>query len=135
MKWGKEIPEKADLSSLRLLGSVGESINPEAYMWYREVIGGGRCPIVDTWWQTETGQLMISPLPGVTSGKPGSAMKALPGISAVVVDDAGKPVEQGRGRLPRADRAVAGDAAHDLGRRRALQGHLLVALREHVLRR
>ncbi|MGA8994679.1 MAG: acetate--CoA ligase, partial [Nocardioidaceae bacterium] len=87
MKWGREIPEKADLSSLRLLGSVGESINPEAYMWYREVIGGGRCPIVDTWWQTETGQLMISPLPGVTSGKPGSAMKALPGISASVVDD------------------------------------------------
>jgi acetyl-CoA synthetase len=97
MKWGKDIPEKADLSSLRLLGSVGESINPEAYMWYREVIGGGRCPIVDTWWQTETGQLMISPLPGVTSGKPGSAMKALPGISAVVVDDAGKPVGKGEG--------------------------------------
>jgi acetyl-CoA synthetase len=97
MKWGKEIPEKADLSSLRLLGSVGESINPEAYMWYREVIGGGNCPIVDTWWQTETGQLMISPLPGVTSGKPGSAMKGLPGISAVVVDDAGKPVSKGEG--------------------------------------
>ncbi len=97
MKWGKEIPEKADLSSLRLLGSVGEPINPEAYMWYRENIGGERCPVVDTWWQTETGQLMISPLPGVTSGKPGSAMKALPGISAVVVDDEGKPVEKGEG--------------------------------------
>src|SRR4051812_5081905 len=97
MKWGSEIPEKFDLSSLRLLGSVGESINPEAYMWYRNSIGGGRCPIVDTWWQTETGQLMISPLPGVTSGKPGSAMKALPGISAVVVDDAGEPVEKGSG--------------------------------------
>jgi acetyl-CoA synthetase len=97
MKWGKEIPEKADLSSLRLLGSVGEPINPEAYMWYREVIGGDRCPVVDTWWQTETGQLMISPLPGVTSGKPGSAMKALPGISASVVDDTGKPVEKGSG--------------------------------------
>ncbi len=97
MKWGKEIPEKADLSSLRLLGSVGESINPEAYMWYREVIGGGRCPIVDTWWQTETGQLMISPLPGVTSGKPGSAMKSLPGISAKVVDDTGTPVGNGEG--------------------------------------
>ncbi|MGA8210242.1 MAG: acetate--CoA ligase [Nocardioidaceae bacterium] len=97
MKWGREIPEKADLSSLRLLGSVGESINPEAYMWYREVIGGGRCPIVDTWWQTETGQLMISPLPGVTSGKPGSAMKALPGISASVVDDTGQPVGNGEG--------------------------------------
>ncbi len=97
MKWGKEIPEKADLSSLRLLGSVGESINPEAYMWYREVIGGGRCPIVDTWWQTETGQMMISPLPGVTSGKPGSAMKSLPGISAKVVDDTGTPVGNGEG--------------------------------------
>ncbi|CAN5485782.1 acetate--CoA ligase [soil metagenome] len=97
MKWGQDIPEKADLSSLRLLGSVGESINPEAYMWYREVIGGGNCPIVDTWWQTETGQLMISPLPGVTSGKPGSAMKGLPGISAAVVDDGGKPVADGEG--------------------------------------
>ncbi|HYO39051.1 MAG TPA: acetate--CoA ligase [Nocardioidaceae bacterium] len=97
MKWGKEIVEKADLSSLRLLGSVGESINPEAYMWYREVIGGGRCPIVDTWWQTETGQMMISPLPGVTSGKPGSAMKSLPGISAKVVDDTATPVGNGEG--------------------------------------
>jgi acetyl-CoA synthetase len=97
MKWGKEIPEKSDLSSLRLLGSVGEPINPEAWMWYREVIGGGHCPVVDTWWQTETGQLMISPLPGVTSSKPGSAMKALPGISAVVVDDVGKPVSKGEG--------------------------------------
>ncbi len=97
MKWGKEIPEKADLSSLRLLGSVGEPINPEAWIWYRDAIGGGRCPVVDTWWQTETGQLMISPLPGVTSCKPGSAMKALPGISAVVVDDLGKPVAKGEG--------------------------------------
>jgi acetyl-CoA synthetase len=97
MKWGKEIPEKADLSSLRLLGAVGEPINPEAYMWYRENIGANNAPIVDTWWQTETGQLMISPLPGVTSGKPGSAMKALPGISAVVVDDEGKPVGKGEG--------------------------------------
>jgi acetyl-CoA synthetase len=97
MKWGKEIPAKCDLSSLRLLGSVGEPINPEAWIWYREVIGGGRTPVVDTWWQTETGQLMISPLPGVTSCKPGSAMKALPGISAVVVDDDGKPVEKGSG--------------------------------------
>jgi acetyl-CoA synthetase len=97
MKWGKEIPEKADLSSLRLLGSDGEPINPEAYIWYRENIGGGNCPVMDTWWQTETGQLMISPLPGVTSGKPGSAMKALPGVSAVVVDDEGKPVNKGEG--------------------------------------
>jgi acetyl-CoA synthetase len=97
MKWGAEIPQKADLSSLRLLGSVGEPINPEAYMWYRETIGGGRCPVVDTWWQTETGQLMISPLPGVTSGKPGSAMKALPGVAAAVVDDDGTPVGNGEG--------------------------------------
>jgi acetyl-CoA synthetase len=97
MKWGSDVPEKADLSSLRLLGSVGEPINPEAYMWYRETIGGGRCPVVDTWWQTETGMLMISPLPGVTSGKPGSAMKALPGVSAAVVDDDGKSVEKGSG--------------------------------------
>ena len=96
MKWGQEFPRRPT-SSLRLLGSVGEPINPEAYMWYREVIGGGTCPVVDTWWQTETGQLMISPLPGVTSGKPGSAMKALPGISAAVVDDAGEPVGKGEG--------------------------------------
>ena len=97
MKWGDDIPAEFDLSSLRLLGSVGESINPEAYMWYRENIGGDNCPIVDTWWQTETGQIMISPLPGVTSGKPGSAMKALPGINAEVLDDAGKPVPNGSG--------------------------------------
>ncbi|MGI9084607.1 MAG: acetate--CoA ligase [Aeromicrobium sp.] len=97
MKWGEEIPGKFDLSSLRILGSVGESINPEAYVWYRENIGGGQTPIVDTWWQTETGGHMISPLPGVTSGKPGSAMTAIPGISADVVDDDGKPVGNGEG--------------------------------------
>ena len=97
MKWGDEIPAKYDLSSLRLLGSVGESINPEAYMWYREHIGGDNCPIVDTWWQTETGMIMISPLPGVTSGKPGSAMTAIPGVCADVVDDAGEPVPNGSG--------------------------------------
>ncbi|GAA3518965.1 acetate--CoA ligase [Aeromicrobium panaciterrae] len=97
MKWGEQIPADYDLSSLRLLGSVGESINPEAYMWYREHIGGNNAPIVDTWWQTETGAIMISPLPGVTSGKPGSAMTPLPGISADVVDDAGKPVGNGEG--------------------------------------
>jgi acetyl-CoA synthetase len=97
MKWGKEIPERYDLSSLRLLGSVGESINPEAYIWYRETIGGERCPVVDTWWQTETGSIMISPLPGVTRGKPGSAMTPIPGIVADVVDDVGNPVEHGQG--------------------------------------
>jgi acetyl-CoA synthetase len=97
MKQGREIPDGYDMSSLRLLGSVGEPINPEAYVWYREVIGGDRCPVVDTWWQTETGQIMISPLPGVTAGKPGSAMKALPGISADVVDDEARPVGNGNG--------------------------------------
>ncbi len=97
MKWGDDIPAKHDLSSLRLLGSVGEPINPEAYVWYRTHIGGERTPVVDTWWQTETGALMISPLPGVTHGKPGAAMKALPGISADVVDDAGNPVPDGSG--------------------------------------
>ena len=97
MKWGNEIPAKYNLSSLRLLGSVGEPINPEAWMWYREEIGKNRCPIVDTWWQTETGAMMISPLPGITATKPGSAMGALPGISAKVVDDEGKEVNLGSG--------------------------------------
>jgi acetyl-CoA synthetase len=97
MKQGREIPDRSDLSSLRLLGSVGESINPEAYVWYREVIGGERAPIVDTWWQTETGAMMISPLPGVTAGKPGSAMTPLPGIVVDVVDDAGESVPNGSG--------------------------------------
>jgi len=99
MKWGAEHPEGRDLSSLRLLGSVGEPINPKAWLWYREVIGGGRCPIVDTWWQTETGQIMISPLPGITATKPGSAMQPLPGIDAAVFDDDGEPLEQGEGLL------------------------------------
>ena len=97
MKWGDEFPKAHDLSSLRLLGSVGEPINPEAWMWYRDIIGGNRCPIVDTWWQTETGAIMISPLPGVTATKPGSAMGALPGISAKVVDDSGTEVGNGHG--------------------------------------
>jgi acetyl-CoA synthetase len=97
MKWGADIPQKFDLSSLRLIGSVGEPINPEAYVWYRETIGGGRCPVVDTWWQTETGQIMISPLPGVTAGKPGSAMTPLPGVSAEVVTEDGKVVPNGSG--------------------------------------
>jgi acetyl-CoA synthetase len=92
MKWGDEHPEKHDLSSLRLLGTVGEPINPEAWMWYHRVIGGERCPIVDTWWQTETGAMMISPLPGATTTKPGSATFPLPGISATIVDDQGGEV-------------------------------------------
>ncbi len=97
MKWGNDIPEQFDLSSIRLLGSVGEPINPEAWVWYRDHIGGGTAPIVDTWWQTETGAMMISPLPGVTACKPGSAMRALPGINADVVDDHGEVVGPGGG--------------------------------------
>jgi acetyl-CoA synthetase len=97
MKWGDELPLGKDLSSLRLLGSVGEPINPEAWIWYRDIIGSGRTPIVDTWWQTETGAIMISPLPGVTVCKPGSAMRPLPGIGAAVVNDAGTPVGNGSG--------------------------------------
>jgi acetyl-CoA synthetase len=92
MKWGDHHPANHDLSSLRLLGSVGEPINPEAWMWYHEHIGGGRCPIVDTWWQTETGGIMISPLPGATTTKPGSATFPLPGISAEILDEKGEPV-------------------------------------------
>ncbi|MBO1765506.1 acetate--CoA ligase [Allobranchiibius sp. GilTou38] len=97
MKWGRDIPAEHDLSSLRLLGSVGEPINPEAYIWYRDQIGGGKTPVMDTWWQTETGMHMISPLPGVTAGKPGSAMKAIPGVSVDVVDDDGESVGNGNG--------------------------------------
>ncbi|MEV0061226.1 acetate--CoA ligase [Nocardia sp. NPDC050718] len=95
MKWGREIPDAHNLTTLRLLGSVGEPINPEAWRWYRDVIGAYTTPIVDTWWQTETGAIMISPLPGVTAAKPGAAMRALPGISATVVDEEGKPVQLG----------------------------------------
>ena len=99
MKWGAEEPAKHDLSSLRVIGTVGEPINPEAWMWYHEHIGGGRCPVVDTWWQTETGAIMISPLPGATTTKPGSATFPLPGISAEVVDDDGERVTHGGGYL------------------------------------
>jgi acetyl-CoA synthetase len=100
IKWGAEIPREHDLSSLRLLGSVGEPINPKAWLWYRQVIGGGHCPIVDTWWQTETGAIMITPLPGIVATKPGSATKPFPGVEAQVVDEsAGEPVEEGQGLL------------------------------------
>jgi acetyl-CoA synthetase len=97
MKWGDEHPNKFNLKSLRLLGSVGEPINPEAWIWYRKVIGSDNCPIVDTWWQTETGSIMISPLPGITATKPGSAMRALPGISVKVIDNEAKEVGNGGG--------------------------------------
>jgi acetyl-CoA synthetase len=95
MKWGEEYPNRCDLSSLRLLGTVGEPINPEAWVWYWKVIGGGRCPVVDTWWQTETGQILITPLPGITTLKPGSATRPFPGIDADVVDENGKPAKAG----------------------------------------
>jgi acetyl-CoA synthetase len=99
MKWGEELLSGYDLSSLRLLGSVGEPINPRAWLWYHEHVGGGRCPIVDTWWQTETGAIMISPLPGITTTKPGSATVPLPGISAAILDEKDEPVEEGGGTL------------------------------------
>ena len=97
MKWGEQYPQRHDLSSLRLLGTVGEPINPEAWMWYQEHIGGGTAPVVDTWWQTETGSIMISPLPGITATKPGSATTPMPGIEADVVDEQGAPVPGGGG--------------------------------------
>ncbi|GFG54198.1 acetate--CoA ligase [Mycolicibacterium agri] len=109
IKWGREIPDAHDLSSLRLLGSVGEPINPEAWRWYRHVIGADKTPVVDTWWQTETGSIMISPLPGVTAAKPGAAMTPLPGISARVVDDDGNDVERSVDR----DQQVTGYLVHD----------------------
>jgi acetyl-CoA synthetase len=99
MKWGEELPKTHDMSSLRLLGSVGEPINPEAWMWYHRNIGGERCPIVDTWWQTETGAILITPLPGIVPTKPGSATKAFPGIDAVILDQKGDQVEVGGGYL------------------------------------
>jgi acetyl-CoA synthetase len=100
IKWGAQWPDKHDLSSLRLLGSVGEPINPKAWLWYHKVIGGGRCPIVDTWWQTETGAIMITPLPGITATKPGSATRPFPGIEAEVFDESGGyPIEEGQGLL------------------------------------
>jgi acetyl-CoA synthetase len=99
MKWGTQHPEAHDLSSLRLLGSVGEPINPRAWLWYHEHIGGGRCPIVDTWWQTETGAIMISPLPGLTETKPGSATVPLPGIEAAIYDSEGNEIDEGGGTL------------------------------------
>lgn len=99
MKWGASEPEKHDLASLRLLGSVGEPINPQAWMWYHEYVGRGKCPIVDTWWQTETGGIMISPLPGVTTTKPGSATHPIPGVCAEVVDESGTAITRGGGYL------------------------------------
>jgi acetyl-CoA synthetase len=117
MKWGADLPARHDLSSLRILGSVGEPINPEAWMWYATHIGGGTCPVVDTWWQTETGAMMIAPLPGITATKPGSATFPLPGIGAELVDEEGHRVERGGGYLtltrpwPSMLRGIYGDPA------------------------
>src|SRR5213075_3210518 len=97
MKWGPEYAQKHDLSKLRLLGSVGEPINPEAWVWYHEHVGGGRCPIVDTWWQTETGMILITPLPGITTTKPGSATRPFPGIEADIFNEQGNSVPFGAG--------------------------------------
>ncbi len=133
MRLGEQWPRKHDLKSLRLLGSVGEPINPEAWMWYREVIGGGRCPIIDTWWQTETGATMISPLPGAIATKPGSATLPLPGVIADVVNREGVSVPAGRGRIPGDQTAVALHVADYLWRSGALQGTILVADSRHVL--
>ena len=118
MKWGPEHAAQHDLSSLRLLGSVGEPINPEAWMWYREHVGGDRCPVVDTWWQTETGMILITPLPGVTTTKPGSATKPFPGVEAAVFNEAGEEVGPGGGGYlvlkrpwPAMTRGIYGDDA------------------------
>ena len=115
MKWGDAHPARHDLSTLRLLGTVGEPINPEAWIWYHEEIGKGRCPIVDTWWQTETGGIMITPLPGVTTTKPGSATHALPGHLRGAGRCLRRADDEGR-RSPDDHRAVARDAAHHLRR-------------------
>ena len=124
MKWGTDWPKRRNMSSLRLLGSVGEPINPEAWIWYHKFIGGERCPIVDTWWQTETGMIMITPLPGVTPLKPGSATMPFPGIKAEIRDAVGRR-RRGRRRAARADAAVARDAARHLRRSRAVRQAVL----------
>ena len=125
IRWGDQWVKKHDLSSLRLLGTVGEPINPEAWMWYHEKIGGGRCPIVDTWWQTETGAIMITPLPGAIPTKPGSATLPFFGVDAAVVDEQGKEVGPNVGGKLIIRRPVAVHAAHDLRRQGALQETIL----------
>ena len=120
IKWGEEYPHKHDLSSLRLLGTVGEPINPEAWMWYHKIIGKEKCPIVDTWWQTETGGIMISPFPGATPTVPGTATRPFPGISIDIRNKEGESVGDKRRRLSRYYKTVSFDAADDLERRRTL---------------
>ena len=129
MKWGLEHVEKHDLSKLRLLGTVGEPINPKAWLWYYTVIGGERCPIVDTWWQTETGAIMITPLPGIVATKPGSATRPFPGVAADVVDEReGKPLDEGQGLLVL--HALAVDAANALQGGRAVRRDVLRQVRQ-----
>ena len=135
IKFGDEYPKRHDLSSLRLLGSVGEPINPSAWLWYHDTIGGGRCPIVDTWWQTETGSIMISPLPGATPLKPGSGCFPLPGVQADVVDQDGNSRRAGRRGLPGRKASLAVDVPHATWRPGTLQGHLLEPDRRLLLRR
>ena len=135
IKWGDDWLAPHDLSSLRLLGSVGEPINPEAWMWYHDKVGGKRCPIVDTWWQTETGAHMIAPMPGATPLKPGSATLPFFGVDAAVVDDNGKEVRAERRRQAGHPPPVALHAAHDLRRRRALSQDLLERDQGLLLRR
>ncbi len=127
MKWGTDWPAKHNLGSLRLMGSVGEPINPEAWIWYHLHIGNSRCPIVDTWWQTETGAILITPLPGITRTKPGSATHAFPGISAEILNDKGD-TRSGRRRPAGDHQAVALDAAHHLRRPRSLREAVLEPL-------
>ena len=135
MKWGEEFPAAHDLSSLRLLGSVGEPINPEAWMWYRRNVGGDRCPVVDTWWQTETGGIMITPLPGLTATKPGAAMMPFPGVSAEVVDNDGQPVGNGQGGYLVLTRPWPGIIRGIWGDPERYHGDLLVPLPRALLRR
>ena len=129
VKMGEEYPRRHDLSSLRLLGTVGEPINPEAWVWYWQVIGGGRCPVVDTWWQTETGGILVAPLPGVVTTKPGSATVPFPGISAQIVDELGDPVARGSGGFLVLDRPWPGMFRTLFGDDRALRQHLFLEVR------
>ena len=132
LKWGEQWPKRHKLDSLRLLGTVGEPINPEAWMWYREVIGHNRCPIVDTWWQTETGHIMISPLPGAIATKPGSATRPFPASWPKSLTMDGKPVPDGSGGFLVIKQTLAGNAAHHLWRSRSLREAILVADSRHV---
>ena len=135
MRWGDEHVKKYSLASLRLLGSVGEPINPEAWMWYRRTIGRNRCPIVDTWWQTETGGILITPIPGAVTTMPGSATLPFPGVFPEIWDESGKPVATNSGGFLVLDQALAGHAARHLGRLGTLPRAVLLEVPEHVLHR